>query len=194
MQFTEQELADRLHQATDADRVRGIFTKGVIAEVETLVGHPAAERCLDVVGRREFAALASYPVTDFLKLLWTAAAECEKSVGGKDEAVRRLGARSVDDFFDSAVGAALLTFVRGHPKRLITSAPIAYRSAVTYGDRTVKWTGEHSCIIVFARDFLVGPYHEGVILAALKRTGGKNVRAQWRVTGPLNADYQVSWE
>ena len=88
---------------------------------------------------------------------------------------------------------ALLLFVGNHPQRLVNSAPIAYRSTVSYGERTIKWRDEKTCVLTFTGDFLLGPYHEGVIRAALTKVGAQNVTTTFRQTGPLDGNYTVSW-
>ncbi len=184
------DLEDRLSRCTGADTVRGVFFRGALVVVESLCGPSEARR---LTGDRTFNLLGAYPVADFLQLLWTAADAIEPRVGDNSEAFRRLGRRAVDDFFGSAVGKAILAFTRRDPRKMVNSAAIAYRSAVSYGERRVTWRGERVAVLRYERDFLVGPYHEGVITAALQATGAATVKASCRLIAPLTAEYDVSW-
>ena len=44
------------------------------------------------------------------------------------------------------------------------------------------------------RDFLVPPFHCGVVSAAVEMMGGRNVEAKGRQTAFLEAEYDFTWE
>ena len=58
----------------------------------------------------------------------------------------------------------------------------------------MTWLGERHARYVFTRDFLVPPFHAGVLAVGAIVGGGKNVKATGRQTGLLEAVYDVTWD
>ncbi|HZY02236.1 MAG TPA: TIGR02265 family protein, partial [Anaeromyxobacteraceae bacterium] len=79
-------------------------------------------------------------------------------------------------------------------QRLLSQAPSGYRATVSYGERAVDWPAPNHCHMVFKHDFLVPPFHCGVVSAAIEMMGGRNVQAAGRQTGFLEAEYDFEWE
>src|SRR5260370_1004747 len=120
---------------------------GAIAAIREVAGEEALRACLKHAGREKFVDFFSYPVTEYLKLAWAAVERLEGKLGGVDPAFFKLGHQAVVSFIESHVGKTLVTLVSGDPKRLLANAPTAYRTAVSYGARTVSWPGPKQCRI-----------------------------------------------
>lgn len=182
--------AQRVALASPEDRVRGLFFHGLRA---------AAERCrcqsaCTFAAQLEAAAwvpFINYAVATFLPLGFHAAA----LLGGPslDDGFRALGRQGTRDFLCCAVGRTLVALSRGNPRRLMNALPTGYRSAVSYGERTVTWLGPAECRFSMRRDFMPPAYHEGVILEAMAAIGVHTAQAQGTALGPLDVDYHVRW-
>lgn len=188
------DLAARLAQARPADTVRGMFFNNAVAVVKRRAPEAAARV---VAGQPTFKwiDIFSYPVADYLKLAWDCAdaLEAAHAEPDADAAFRALGRGAVDIFFASPIGKTLLTLVGGNPRRLIANYAMAYRSATSYGERTVVWHGERSASLAFRRDFMPASYHEGVVAAALEYLGGHDVRVRGARVALLDTDYDATW-
>jgi uncharacterized protein (TIGR02265 family) len=186
------DLAARLAAATPADTVRGLIFEGVFDLLQEHGGEPAV-LAADPVGKGKRADFLSYPIGDFLKLAWEAADRLEPALGGVDAAFFQMGYRATANVLGSMLGATLLTFGR-NPRTLLAQAPAGYRATVSYGQRTIAWAGPRHARLEFVHDFLVVPYHRGVLHAALDATGAQGVQVEGRVTGFLQAVYDARWE
>ncbi|XXF77986.1 DUF2378 family protein [Myxococcaceae bacterium GXIMD 01537] len=188
------ELEQRLKLATREDTARGLFFNGALDAVKVLGGGPAADRCKEYSGEKSLVDFFNYPIAGFLRLAFAAAQMMGPQLGGFDAAMRRMGMQATTDFLASAAGKTLLVLAGGNPRRLVGNLPTGYRAAVSYGERGVEWTGERAGRFFMKRDFLLPAYHEGVLQAVLESVGGKNVRVRGRQTGPLDAEYEISWD
>lgn len=187
------ELERRIKLATPQDTARGLFFNGALDAVRVLGGVPAAERCKALSGETMLVDFFSYPITGFLRLAFGAAQLMAPQLGGFDEAMRRMGRQATSDFLASSAGKTLLLLAGDNPRRLMGNVPTGFRAAVSYGERSVEWTGEKSGRFIMHRDFLLPAYHEGVLTAVLESVGAKNPRVSGRQTGPLDAEYELQW-
>jgi uncharacterized protein (TIGR02265 family) len=186
------DLAARLAAATTGDTVRGLIFEGVFDLLRQHGGDPDALAC-DPTGRGKRADFLSYPVADYLRLAWAAADRLEPALGGVDAAFYQMGYRATANVLGSTLGATLLTFGRS-PRTLLAQSPSAYKATVSYGQRILTWIGPHHARLEFVRDFLVVPFHCGVFQAVLDATGAKGGRVEGRVTGFMQAVYEIAWE
>ena len=146
-------------------------------------------------GGKKFVDFFNYPIAEFLPVAFLAA----ELVGGGatplalESGVRSLGRQATDDFLGTAVGKTLLMLAGSDPRRLMNSLASGYKTAVSYGTRTLTWKGNNSCVLSMRRDFMPHPYHEGVLLQVLTAVGGKQVQAKGLRVGLLDTDYEISW-
>ncbi|MBI3182649.1 MAG: DUF2378 family protein [Myxococcales bacterium] len=188
------DLRIRLSMATPADTAKGMFFNGVLSAVERLVGPEARERCRKAGGEKKYIDFFNYPIAEFLPIAFTAASLLSEKLGGYEAAFRRLGQQAVEDFLSSTVGKTLLLLAGSDPRRLLSAAAGAYRTAVSYGERSTEFLSEKRCYFKVKRDFMPHPYHEGVFLAVIESLGAKQVKVVGRRIGPLDAYYDISWE
>lgn len=106
--------------------------------------------------------------------------------------IRSLGRQSSEDFLATAVGKTLM-MLSGDPRRLMLSAATGYKTAVSYGTRSVVWKGPTQCVFSMRRDFMPHPYHEGLLSHMLTAVGGKNAQVRGLRVGLLDTDYEASW-
>lgn len=187
------DLADRLRFASEEDTCKGMFFNGVLSATEKLLGVPARAQVGSVLPEKKYVDFFNYPISSFLPAAFAAAKLLQGVENGLDASMRKLGQQAIDDFLATAVGRTLVTVSAGEPKRLMRAAPIAYKTAVSYGTRETVITGDTSCIFKMRRDFMPPPYHEGVFIAVLRALGCQDVMVVGRRTGLFDADYDVSW-
>jgi uncharacterized protein (TIGR02265 family) len=189
-----QDLEKRLSLSKPEDTARGLFFNGALGAVRVLGGEPAVELCLKASGEKKYVDFFSYPVSGFLRLAYTAASLMGPQLGGFDATLRRMGVQATTDFLSSAAGKTLLLLASDSPKRLVSNLPSGYRAAVSYGERSVEWTGERSGRFTMKRDFMPPAYHEGVMEAVIEALGAKSVQVQGKQTGLLDTEYLLSWQ
>jgi uncharacterized protein (TIGR02265 family) len=190
----QRQLEQRLALAGPSDTCRGIFFNGVLQALGRLAGEAVAVRCYEATGERKFTDFFSYPVSGFLKMALTALPLVGPRLGGGEAMLRWMGGQSTQSFLNTVAGKTALMLAGNNVKRLVNQLPTSYRAAVSYGDRQVVWTGERSGRFIVKRDFLPPPYHEGIIIEALERLQVRSVRVRGRITGPLDAEYELAWE
>jgi len=97
------------------------------------------------------------------------------------------------DVFGTLLGRTLLSLAGDDMHRLLSQVGTGYKATVGYGERTVEWYGERNAHFVFRHDFLVPEFHCGVLAAAVKALGGRDVLAQGRPTGFLDLEIDLTW-
>ncbi|MDP1825874.1 MAG: TIGR02265 family protein [Archangium sp.] len=189
------DLAQRVALATPADTCKGMFCNGLFHAAQRARGASGLELLKSAAEGRKFVDFFNYPIAEFLPLAWVAA---ELVGGGKtplalEEGIRSLGRQATDDFLGTAVGKTLLMLAGSDPRRMMNSLASGYKTAVSYGTRSVTWKTPTHCIFAMRRDFMPHPYHEGVLLQVLTAIGGKQVQAKGQRVGLLDTDYEISW-
>jgi uncharacterized protein (TIGR02265 family) len=195
MPADRKDLEARLAAATPHDTVRGVVFNAIFSVVKEHADEVAARKIDVVSGKGWRTEFFTYPVADYLNIIWNAADLLEGQLGGVDPVFYKVGARAAELIAASMLGKTLLALAAGGGARqLLTHMPGGYRATVSYGERTVTWVGEKHARYVFTHDFLVPPFHAGVLAVGAMVGGGKNVKATGRQTGPLEAVYDVTWE
>ncbi|RKH31662.1 TIGR02265 family protein [Corallococcus sicarius] len=186
-------LVERCRAATPRDVARGMFFQGVVGVVGFLQGEAAGAQCLEAAGLHALNPGELYPVTRFLKMAARATRLLRPQLGDWDQSLHYIGTQATVDFLASMFGRELMQMSRRDPRRLLQHLADGYQTAVSYGERTVLWTGERSARFVMRRDFMPAPYHEGVLLGALEAVGAQDVRVHGRQLSLLDSEYDVSW-
>jgi uncharacterized protein (TIGR02265 family) len=189
---SERELERRLALATPADTMRGFFFNGALEAVREL-GDEAVRRCLEAGGETSFTSFFRYPVTAYLRVIYTAAWLLQETRGGFEAAMRHVGYMAAPPYLSSAVGRALLLVNQKNPKLLINSLPTAYQAAVSYGECSVLWTGARSGLLRTKHDFMPHLIHQGALLALFDAMGTRNVRVTGEQVGTLDNEIVFSW-
>ena len=193
----ELEYERRLAHATPQDTARGLFFNGVKAAVISLGGEAALQQCHTLLNdprcEKRFIDFSSYPVADFLKMALAASRVLAPHLGGPENTQRRLGMQAMCDFLDSMAGRTLLLLSGDSPKRVMGNLVSGYRSAVSYGERSVTVQGENSARVTMKRDFMLPLYNEGVLLALLEAVHAKNPQVRARPITLLDCEYELSW-
>lgn len=189
-----QELEERIALATPQDTARGMFFNGVLDAVRAELGDAAAERCRQASGEKRFVDFFSYPIVAFLKMNRVALELMAPQHGSPEAALRHIGRQNITDFFSSAAGKTLLVLAGTDARRVMSNAASAFKTAVSYGERTMVWTGATSGRLEMRRDFPPVPYEEGLLTGTLELMGVKNVYVKGRRVGVVDADYEMSWE
>lgn len=193
MPADRKDLALRVAAATEADTSRGLNFTRLFDLVRDHLGDEAARAC-DPLRKGSRVDFFSYPVADYLRIAWDAADRLEGKLGSVDAVFEELGRRTVTGFLSSALGRTIYALAGRDPRRFVAAGPAGYRSAVSYGERSVEWTGERSARMRFKRDFMVPAFHRAVMIAALEAAEARNPRVAGRATGLLDSEYELSWE
>ncbi len=187
------DLARRLAECQPSDTSRGLNFNRLFDLVREHLGDQAARDC-DPQGKGSRIDFFSYPVSEYLQIAWHAADRLEKKLGSVDAVWQELGRRTVMGFLASTLGRTIFALAGRDPRRFVASGPAGYRSAVSYGERTVEWKGERSARMVFKRDFMPAEFHRAVIATGLGASDARNPKVVARETGLLDSEYDVSWE
>ncbi len=187
------DLQQRLAAASPKDTVRGLIFNSILSLLQEAEGEEAARSC-DPTRAGSRVDFFSYPASDLLLLTWNAADRLEVKLGGVDQALFHFGYRAVKKLLDSLMGKTLLTIAGGSPRKLMGQLPAAYRTTVSYGERSVEWLGERSCRVLYRRDLFPPSYHRGLLTAGLEVTGARSPRVEGRQTGTLDLVLEVAWE
>ncbi|GEN07746.1 TIGR02265 family protein [Myxococcus fulvus] len=193
MPSNKSELAARLAATQPGDAVRGLFFKAVFSLVQQRAGLAAMEQVRVGVLAKDYSDLRTYPVQEFLNLLYLAADALEEPMGSEEAVYHACGESNVTRY---STGPGMLIFgiiSRGDPQKLFSGAQMGYSAAVTYGTREYVTTGPKSGTLRVRRDMLPPAYHEGILTGALKVLGLKGT-AKAHPQGIDRVDYDITWE
>ncbi|MFP2911777.1 TIGR02265 family protein [Pyxidicoccus sp. 3LFB2] len=194
MPSNKAELAERIAVAQPGDSVRGLFFKVVLNLVQQHAGPTAVAAVRAEAGlTADYSELRTYPVKDFLTLLYCTADALEGPLGSEDAVYHACGETGVTRY---STGPGMLIFgiiSRGDPHKLFSGAQMGYSAAVSYGTREYGTTGPKSGTLRVRRDMLPPAYHEGILTGALKVLGLKGT-AKARAHGLDRVDYDIQWE
>ncbi len=187
------DLAKRKAAASEKDTTRGLNYNTLFALVREVLGD-GAPASLDPQRKGSRTDFFSYPITEYLEVAWDAADRMERKLGSVDAVFEELGRRTVTGFLSSIFGRTLFAIAGNDARRFVSAGPAGYKTAVSYGERSVEWAGERSARMIFRRDFMPPAFHRGVILAGLAASDAKNPRVEARETGFLDSVYEVTWD
>jgi uncharacterized protein (TIGR02265 family) len=191
---TELELQRRLALASAADTVRGLSFHNLLDAVRLELGDEAVGRCQAQCEEKNFKSFFTYPVSDYLRLQYTAAWMLQEKYGSFDNAVRRMASGLAPGFLSSVVGKAFMLLTKEGPRQLINNMPVAFRAAASFGEISVHWTGSRRGVLVTRRDFLLYLNHEGGLTGLFRTLGIMTAEVRGRQVGPLDNEVEFSWE
>ncbi len=189
------ELERRLELVRPVHTVRGLAFNAILALLTERVGEEASEQLAQELGLRRLVDFFSYPASDFMRLLYTAADLLAPQIGSQQEALRACGAACLDHFFyTSTVGRALAKIMgRKDPLRAFSNTPIAYATLVNYGTHECEVVSPQRLRLIFRGDMQPAPFHEGTLSAALRVTG-----VQGHVSSTIHsldhAEFHIEWD
>jgi len=191
---SEDELQWRLSLLTPTENSRGVFFNSVLDVVRHLGDETAVQRCLEVGGEAQFLDFFNYPFSTYLKVIYTAARLLGEKHGGFVEAVRKMGYHASLSFYASPPGRVVMLMAHGDPRRLLNSLPSATRTTSSVAEGSVWLTGPKSGVLCYKRDFMPRPYTAGALQATFESAKVKGVKVNPRPIGPLDTEYEISWE
>lgn len=192
MTADREDLARRIAAATAEDTSRGLNYTTLFTMVREQLGADAAVQ-VDVLGKGHRVDFFSYPIAEYLASTWNALDLLAPKLGSVDAALAELGRRTIAGFFASAIGRTVFAISAKDPRRIVSGGPAGYRSAVSYGARSVEWDGPTKGRMIFKRDFMPPVFHQHVILAALDVCNAPRARVVGRETGFLDSVYEIEW-
>jgi uncharacterized protein (TIGR02265 family) len=180
-------------EATPLDTSRGLNYTTLFDFARAEIG-PTAPREVDPLGKGSRVDFFSYPITEYLDTAWRIAERLAPKYGSYDAVFFELGKRTVDSFLASVVGKTIFSMAGRDPRRVLAAGPGAFKSAVSYGERSMEFTAEKQARYSFKRDFMPNSFHRGVIVAALGATEAKNPRVEAKEVGFMETIYEISWD
>lgn len=180
--------------AAARDTVKGMIFNGMIDAVRAASGEEAAARCKAVAKQKRFIDFFFCPVADYLRMAWFAVELLEKPLGSVDADFFQLGRRAVLSFLDTGVDKTLLVLISNDLRRALGNADMAYRTTISYGERSLRWPGPREARFEFKGDFLVPPFHAGVIKTGLEAIGKKPVRVTATSLGFMQHAMDIAWD
>lgn len=194
MPSDKNELAQRIAICKPEDTVRGFIFKSVYGLVEQRAGSAGVDRILQQLrGAKMPVDFFSYPVGDFLRLLYTAVDVLEPQYPTVEDTFRACGASTVTGFFNSYVGNTLMKLIgMGEPRRALSTVGTVYSTLVSYGTREFQDLGGNKGLITFRGDMQPVYFHEGSLAEVLRVLCGGG-----KVTGKALAldqtEYLLEW-
>ncbi len=187
------ECDERMGLAPENATVRGLIFNAVFRLVGKHRGEALAVELRARISKKPLVDFFAYPARDFVQLLYSAAEHLKAAYGSPEAAIQACGAEAVSGFFQSSVGRTLTSIIgQKDPKRLFSSAPTAYTTAVNYGRREYTALGERRVLLHFRGDMQPVEFHQGLLLEAL-RTVGHQGRVSARKLGLDEAEYIIEW-
>ncbi|HSM91406.1 MAG TPA: TIGR02265 family protein [Anaeromyxobacteraceae bacterium] len=191
---TDKSTLEKLKKvATPGDTSRGLNYTTLFDFARAEIG-PTAPRDVDPTGQGTRVDFFSYPITEYLDTAWKIAERLAPKYGSYDAVFFELGKRTVDGFLASVVGKTIFSMAGRDPRRVLAAGPGAFKSAVSYGERSMEFTGEKSCRYLFKRDFMPHSFHRGVIVAALHATEARNPRVEAREVAFMETVFEIAWD
>lgn len=190
----ERTLEQLMALATSGDTARGLFLNRTLEAVRSLGDEAAMARCQAVLGQQRLMDFVNYPVTLLIRLTMAAVRELSARHGGAEQVLRMLGQKAAVGLMSSAVGSAMCSQSDTSTDHIASSLQAIYKVTSNYGERAMEWLEPRHGRLVMRRSFLPMPYHEGAMVEVLERLGARNVRVRGGVLGPLDSEYDFSWE
>ncbi|WP_063725007.1 TIGR02265 family protein [Cystobacter fuscus] len=191
---SDEDLARRLAMASPTDTARGMFLRTTLDAVRCLGDEEAVRDCQRASGEDKLVDFFAYPVSASLRMVFIAARMLEDRCGGIDEALRALGYRAADGFLCSAAGMALQLLANGDVKKLVDNLPATYRASVSFGSRSIVWTGPTRGRLIMRREFMPYPFLEGVLMGVLDKACARDAQVRGHQLSTLESEYEVSWQ
>jgi uncharacterized protein (TIGR02265 family) len=173
---------------------RGVVFNSVLEVVRQLGDEHAVERCLQAAGEPRFMDFFNYPYSSLVKMTYAAGWVLSDRYGGFDKALWRMGSQAASSFYSSAAGRAVLMLGQGGPTRMIDTIVNAFQMVVKGAEVSTLLTGPKSAILIYKRDFLPRPYLEAGLVSTFTAAKVKGMKVNVRPTGPLDTEYDLSWE
>lgn len=187
------DLKQRLAAATASDTSRGLNYTTLFALVRDHLGD-TAPREVDVLGKGTRVDFFSYPIGEYLETAWNAMDRLEATFGSTDAILTELGRRTITGFLASMIGRTVFAAGGKDPRRMLVNGPSGYRTAVSYGERTVVLLGPRQARMTFRHDFMPPMFHQAVILTGLQASDAKRPKVTGRATALLDSVYEIEWE
>jgi uncharacterized protein (TIGR02265 family) len=190
-----EELKRRLSFIKESDTSRGLLFNSILEVVRRTKGEAGVRHCLEAVGEPKFVDFFSYPLSKFVTLLYAAARLLSAETGDFEGALRQLGQQTATNFLTSTSGKLMMSLVQQNPKRLFNSLRASLQVVATSTDQiTTRMTGPASGILTYKHDLLPRPNMEGGLLALFLSANVRGVKVRSWATGPLDNEYEISWE
>ncbi len=191
---SEEEMQQRLASMPLHHSMRGLFFNSVLEVVRLLEDESAMKHCLESTGETRYLDFFSYPTRRYVRLLYTAASLLSTRYGGFEGALRVMGARTSMKFLDSAAGKALHLVVEGNPQRLLNNIPVVHRMVMRGGECSMKWSSPTGGLLTIEGISAPAPFIEGALQAIFDATHVRGAKVASRQLGPLDVEFEVSWE
>ena len=171
----------------------GMYNQSAIECVRSLLGTEQTNELYTQAGfKKRIIPLLSYPIAPIMELTLLASKALEARGLGFEQAIDRIGQGYVLTYLDSPMGAVLKRATAGDPWRVLMAVPMAYKTTLSYGVRSVERLGPGEALFKGQGDFL-GP----LTIAAVLRTGlrsvsGKDLTVSVTSTARNAFDYTLS--
>ncbi|MCY1076642.1 TIGR02265 family protein [Archangium lansingense] len=191
---SEEELQWRLSYTKPEDKTVGVFFLNVMESVRHLGNEEAVKRCMEVSGESKFLEYFSYPLSTLLKMTYTAARLLSDKYGGFDKALWMMGYQAASGFYKSTSGRLMMMLNQGMPRQVLENMPVTAKTTWKDIDVSAKMTGPHSGIVIFKHDIIPRAYNEGAFQATFEAAQAKGVKVRARALGPLDTEYEITWD
>ena len=188
------DLARRLGLAKATDTIKGTVFRAVLSEIERHVAadDPRLAELRKSFAKRAWQEFSSFPIAEYLKLVYAAADLIEPKAGSPRQAMNQLGYSVTNAFLTSPIGKVATSIASGKKAvDVLSYAPGVYGVSASYGQRTFVRLSDHQAMLKIRGDFMPPDYHLGVIRCGLE-TFGHKVQLEVKTFGLLDADYTMT--
>lgn len=173
---------------------RGVVFNSVLEVVRKLGDEHAVERCLQAAGEPRFMDFFNYPFSSLVKMTYAAGWVLSDKYGSFDKAVWEMGSQAAASFYSSAAGKAVLVLGRGGPTKMLDTIVNAFQMVAKGAELSTLLTGPKSAILIHKRDFLPRPYMQSGLVSTFAAAKVQGMKVNVRPTGPLDTEYDLSWD
>ena len=175
----------RRQQATDKDCAMGMYNQSAIECVRSLLGTEQTNELYTQAGfKKRIIPLLSYPIAPIMELTLLASKALEARGLGFEQAIDRIGQGYVLTYLDSPMGAVLKRATAGDPWRVLMAVPMAYKTTLSYGVRSVERLGPGEALFtlssaaIFSFTEPLPPMAKAQLTAALAREAASGSRRE----------------
>jgi uncharacterized protein (TIGR02265 family) len=178
------QIALRIQEATTSDTIMGMFFNGALSYLERQLGTVAVvilQR--EVLGGEGIVTFFRYPVANLLRIVGRAL-DFQRGSSNDAAFLHGLGRAVAQWSLDAPIARAVAMIGKGNPNGLLASAPTAFMTLTSYGERKHAEKNARSATMTHKRDLMGPAFIAGLTEQTLESIA--HVKAKASIT-PLNS-------
>ena len=185
----------RIKESTENDAIMGVFFNSTLSHLERQIGTVAVVTVQrEILGGEGIVAFFRYPVRDLLRILGRAL-DFQRGPNNEVAFLHGLGRAAVRGILNTPLAQAVGMLGKGKPNALLASAPTAFMTLATYGERRHVEKDPGSATMSYKRDLLGPAFSAGLAEQALESLGQVRATASATALNASSSDFtlELSW-